>query len=97
MNAPLSPIKGYDVKNIYNTVHNVYHGDCCIPINKRGTKNPKKLPCGNPICEAGLAMHRDGKFSDNGRTRQKFCCVPHNQYCDISDTAFGRCLVCVSM
>ena len=66
--------KGYDVKNIYNTVHNVYHGDCCIPINKRGTKNPKKLPCGNPICDSGLAMHRDGKFSDNGRTRQKFCC-----------------------
>ena len=66
--------KGYDVKNIYNTVHTVYHGDCYIPINKRGTKNPKKLPCGNPICEAGLAMHRDGKFSDTGRTRQKYCC-----------------------
>ncbi|MDU3397808.1 MAG: transposase, partial [Clostridiales bacterium] len=25
-------------------------------------------------CEAGLAMWKDGKFSDKGRTRQKFCC-----------------------
>lgn len=66
--------KGYDVKAIYNTVRDVYNGDCFIPLNKRGTKNPKKLGCGNVICEAGLAMHRDGKFSDRGRTRQKFCC-----------------------
>lgn len=66
--------KGYDVKTIYNTVRDVYNGDCFIPLNKRGTKNPKKLGCGNVICEAGLAMHRDGKFSDSGRTRQKFCC-----------------------
>lgn len=28
---------------------------------------------GNPVCEAGLAMWKDGKFSDNGRTRKKFC------------------------
>jgi len=66
--------KGYDVKKIYNTIRDVYQGDCVIPINKRNTKNPKLLPVGNPICEAGLAMHRDGKFSDNGSTRQKFCC-----------------------
>ena len=43
-------------------------------LNKRNTKNPKLLPQGNPICEAGLAMWKDGKFSDCGRTRQKFCC-----------------------
>lgn len=43
-------------------------------IAKRNTKNPKKLSTGHPICEAGLAMHKDGKFSDNGRTRQKYCC-----------------------
>ena len=29
---------------------------------------------GHTICEAGLAMHKDGKLSDNGRTRQKYCC-----------------------
>ena len=67
--------KGYDVKNIYNQVHALYHGECIIPLNKRNTKNPKLLPQGNPICEAGLAMWKDGKWSDRGRTRQKFCCL----------------------
>lgn len=66
--------KGYDVKAIYNTVKDLYHGECVIPINKRSAKNPKKLSSGHPVCEAGLAMHKDGKFSDNGRTRQKYCC-----------------------
>lgn len=45
-----------------------------IPLNKRNTKNPKRLPQGNPVCKAGLAMWKDGKTFDNGRTRQKFCC-----------------------
>ena len=66
--------KAYDVKAIYNTVHDTYNGDCFIALNKRNTKSPKKLPSGNIICEAGLAMHKDGKFSDSGRTRQKYCC-----------------------
>ncbi len=66
--------KGYDVKAIYNTVKEEYHGECVIPLNKRNTKNPKKLSSRHPICDAGLAMHKDGKFSDNGRTRQKYCC-----------------------
>lgn len=66
--------KAYDVKSIYNTVKDIYHGECVIPLNKRNTKNPKNLSSGHPICEAGLAMHKDGKFSDNGRTRQKYCC-----------------------
>lgn len=66
--------KGYDVKNIYHQVKKLYDGECIIPLNKRNTKNPKLLPHGNPVCEAGLAMWKDGKFSDRGRTRQKFCC-----------------------
>lgn len=73
--------KGYDVKSVYNTVKDVYEGDCFIPLNMRNTKNVKKLPIGNPICEAGLAMHRDGKFSDNGRTRQKYCCPLKRSKC----------------
>lgn len=63
--------KAYDVKAIYNTVRELYHGECVIPLNKRNTKKPARLPCGAPICEAGLAMHRDGKFTENGKTRQK--------------------------
>lgn len=66
--------KAYDVKYIYNAVKNDYNGECFIALNARNTKPHKKLLVGNPICEAGLAMHKDGKFSDRGRTRQKFCC-----------------------
>lgn len=66
--------KAYDVKAIYNAVHDTYNGDCFIALNKRNTKNNKKLPSGNIICEAGLAMSRDGKCRDHGRTRQKYCC-----------------------
>ena len=67
--------KGYDVKAVYDLVKDVYQGDAVIPLNKRNTKDPKKLPAGNPFCEAGLAMHKDGKTSDgNGGLRQKFCC-----------------------
>lgn len=65
--------KGYDSKAVYNLIQDVYHGDCIIQLNKRNTKNLKKLASGHPICEAGLAMHKDGKFSDSGRTRQKYC------------------------
>lgn len=66
--------KGYDVKSIYNTVKTVYEGEAFIPLNPRGTKDLKALPAGNPVCEAGLAMRKDGKTTDNGRTRQKYCC-----------------------
>lgn len=70
--------KAYDVKAIYNTVKDVYEGDCVIPLNKRNTKNPKKLPSGHPICEAGLAMNKDGKCRSEGRVRQKYCCPFRN-------------------
>lgn len=66
--------KGYDTKEIHNQIARLYSGECFIPLNKRNSKQLKTLPRGNPICEAGLAMHRDGKFSDRGRTRQKFSC-----------------------
>jgi hypothetical protein len=66
--------KGYDVKIIYNSVRDLYGGECFIPLNQRNTKNPKLLPMGHPVCDAGFAMNSDGKVSDHGRTRQKFCC-----------------------
>ena len=56
--------KGYDVKSIYNTVKTIYEGEAFIPLNPRGTKDSKTLPAGNPVCEAGLAMHKDGKTTD---------------------------------
>lgn len=66
--------KGYDAKAVYNLVKDVYGGEAVIPLNKRRMKDPKKLSVDNPICGAGLAMHKDGKTTDHGRTRQKFCC-----------------------
>ena len=67
--------KGYDVNTVYHLVKDVYQGDAVIPLNKRNTKDPEKLSAGNPICDAGLAMHKDGKTSDgHGGLRQKFCC-----------------------
>ena len=65
--------KGYDAKSIYNTVKSVYDGEAFIPLKKRNSKS-KALPAGNLICDAGLAIHKDGKTTDNNRTRQKFCC-----------------------
>ena len=67
--------KGYDVSSIYDAVKTLYHGEAVIPLNCRNAKDVKKLPIGNPICEAGLAMHKDGKTSDgHGGKRQKYCC-----------------------
>ena len=66
--------KAYDVKAIYNTVKFVYDGECAIPLNPRNSKNPPSLACGNVICDAGLAMHKDGKDHSGGRLRQKYCC-----------------------
>lgn len=58
--------KGYDVKTVYNLVKGAYEGEAVIPLNKRGTKSPEKLSVGNPICEAGLAIRKDGKTTDGG-------------------------------
>jgi len=65
---------GYDIKEIYNTIRNTYQGYAYIPINPRNTKDPELLPVGNTICDARLAMHKDGKEHHLNRTRQKFCC-----------------------
>lgn len=68
--------KGYDVKAIYNTICDLYSGECFIPINPRGKKDLSLLSCGNPKCDAGLAMNKDGKHHDKkrGMLKQKFCC-----------------------
>lgn len=58
--------KGYDVKTVYNLVKDAYEGEAVIPLNKCGTKSPEKLSVGNPICEAGLAIRKDGKTTDGG-------------------------------
>ncbi len=64
--------KGYDAEDVYHLVKDIYEGEAVIPLNKRNTKGPKKLPTGSLICDSGLATHKGGKTSVNGRTRQKF-------------------------
>lgn len=78
--------KAYDVKKIYNTVKNVYAGDCVTPLNPRNKKNPKMTAVGNILCEAGFAMHKDGKDSSGGRCRQKYCCPFKNSMDDCACT-----------
>lgn len=70
--------KAYDEKHVYNTVKDLYRGDAVIPLNKRNTKDPARFPSGHPLCEAGLAMHKDCKTRSEGRLRQKFCCPFRN-------------------
>lgn len=69
--------KGYDVKNIYNQVHNLYDGECIIPLNKRNSKD-RTLFNNTLICDAGLEMKNAGVFSDSARTRRKFICPLRN-------------------
>lgn len=68
--------KGYDSKDIYNKVSELYDGDCFIPLNSRNSKSHSSLPSGRLICDAGLPMFKDGKTFDysNNRVRQKFSC-----------------------
>lgn len=67
--------KGYDIRDIYNFVRDDLHGHCFIPLNKRGSKKGRKaLSCGNIICDAGLAMHKDGRQYLKSHIKQKFCC-----------------------
>lgn len=66
--------KGFDSKDNHNFIKNELHGLAFIARNKRGTKEPETLPAGNPICEAGLAMHKDGRQYLKDSIKQKFCC-----------------------
>lgn len=66
--------KGYDTKNINNFVRYSLNGHAFIPLNPRNTKDNKKLSNGNIICEAGLAMHKDGKQYFKDKIKQKYCC-----------------------
>lgn len=82
--------KGYDIKAIYNTVKDVYDSDCVIPLNPRNKKNPKMTAVGNIVCEAGFAMHKDGKDSSGGRCRQKYCCPFKNSGDDTACTCVHK-------
>lgn len=73
--------KGSDSRDNHNFVKNELLGLAFIARNKRGTKEPKTLPVGNPICEDGLAMHKDGRQYLKDSIEQKFC-YPYRTYKD---------------
>jgi transposase len=67
--------KGFDTKDIHNFVFKDLNGHAFIPLNPRSsTKEKKTLNDQNIICEAGLAMHKDGRQYFDSYIKQKFCC-----------------------
>lgn len=54
--------KGYDVKNIYNQVKELYNGECIIPLNKRNTKIRNFFLKGIPFAKQGLPCGRMVSF-----------------------------------
>jgi hypothetical protein len=44
MNSLFFADKAYDVKSIYSTVKDIYHGECIIPLNKQNNKYRKNDP-----------------------------------------------------
>lgn len=66
--------KAYDTKDIHNFIRYDLDGHAFIPLNPRNSKEKKMLNDSNVICEAGLAMHKDGKQYFDSYIKQKFCC-----------------------
>lgn len=83
--------KAYDTKEIYNTVKDIYDGDCVIPLNKRNTKNTNKLGNGAVICDAGLLMNKCGRNRTSGRLRQKYSCPFTNSKDDFACPCGHKC------
>lgn len=73
-NSKVLADKGFDSKANYNHIKDVLHAQAFISKNKRNSKTSETLSCGNPLCEAGLAMHKDGKQYLKGSIKQKYCC-----------------------
>ncbi|WP_027639085.1 transposase [Clostridium cadaveris] len=66
--------KGFYSRNNYNHIKDKLKAHAFIAKNKRNSKTNEKLSCGNPLCEAGLAMHKDGKQYLKHSIKQKYCC-----------------------
>lgn len=66
--------KGFDTKAIHNFVRYDLHGQAFIPLNPRATKKDITFTGDNIVCEAGLAMHKDGRQYFDSYIKQKFCC-----------------------
>lgn len=73
-NSNLLADKGFDSRANYNYIKDILHGKVFIAKNRRNTKSIETLSFGNPLCEAGLAMHKDGQQYLKNSIKQKYCC-----------------------
>ena len=64
--------KGFDSKANYNYIKDFLHSEAFIIKNKRNSKTVETISCSNPLYEADLAMHKDGKQYLKGSIKQKF-------------------------
>jgi hypothetical protein len=87
--------KGYDTKQIYDKISELYNGKCFIPLNRRGSKSRNVGEDGYIVCEAGLVMHKDGIFTrPHGDKHQKFCCPvkgSRTKVCPCNHEKWGKC------
>lgn len=74
LESKLLAAKGFDSKANYTHIKDILHAQAFIAKNKRNSKSVDSLACGNPLCEADLAMHKDGKQYLQGSLKQKYCC-----------------------
>jgi len=66
--------KAYDTNQIFSFIIHNLRGIPIIPENRRNKKQRISDKQGRPLCQAGIPMIYNGKFSDNKRTRAKFRC-----------------------
>lgn len=67
----------------------------CFNRNKHNSKTNEKLSCGNPLCEAGLAIHKDGKQYLKHFINQKYYCPFRTSidasYCPCNRSKYNNC------
>lgn len=98
--------KAYDVRELYTFIVEQLKGNPYIPINPRNQKDDKTFgPHGCPMCDAGLEMRSDGRWTEGNRLRVKFRCplktgkkkaAAHDKGCPAHHLSFttGACYGC---
>ena len=96
----------YDARDVYNFIVQELKSKAYIPLNPRNTRNDKTFgPHGCPVCDAGLEMTSNGKWSEKNRQRIKFRCPlkmskkvaeKYDHVCPVNNSSFdtGKCYGC---
>jgi len=98
--------KAYDVRELYTFIVEQMKSRPFIPINPRNLKDDKTFgPHGCPICDAGIEMKSEGRWTEGNRERIKFRCPlktgkkiaeKFNNLCPAKHPSFdtGKCYGC---